>query len=111
MFKIRKRLSRKKSKRNLKRRSRSKLIIKGGAERINIIVRAIDDDTAIFETTLHPMDTIKTLKKEILEWFDVRLEDQEITYNGIIQTDDKIISEIPILNNSTVYIQDIAFRR
>jgi len=109
MFKIHNRFSRKKSKRNLKRRS--KCIIKGGDERINITVRAIDDDTAIFETTLHPMDTIKTLKKQILEWFDVSLENQEITYDGIIQTEDKIISSIPIVNNSTVYIQDITMRR
>jgi hypothetical protein len=113
MFKINKRISKKNTNRKLRKRSRSrsKLIIKGGSERINITVRAIDDDTAIFQTTIHPMDTIKSLKKEILEWFDVRLENQEITYNGIIQPEDRIMGEIPIENNSTVYIQDITLRR
>ena len=110
MFKISKRISKKNSKRKL-RRSKSKLIIKGGSQRINITVRAIDDDTAIFQTTVNPMDTIKSLKKEILEWFDVRLENQEITYNGVIQPEDRIMGEIPIENNSTVYIQDIRRRR
>ncbi len=112
MFRINKRISKKKkSKLNLKRRSRSKLIMKGGSERINITVRAIDDITAIFQTTINPMDTIKSLKKEILEWFDVRLENQEITYNGNIITEDRIMGEIPIENNSIVYIQDITRRR
>ena len=62
MFKISKRISKKNSKRKL-RRSKSKLIIKGGSKRINITVRAIDDDTAIFQTTVNSMDTIKSLKK------------------------------------------------
>ena len=85
--------------------------MKGGLERINITVVAIDNDTDRFNTTVHPMDTIKTLKKEIYEWFDARVENQRVTYNGVLQTDDLIIGEIPIENNSTVYVEDITIPR
>ncbi len=103
-----KRISKKKSKRNVKRRS--KLIMKGGKDKMNITVRAIDDNRAIFTTTVNPYDSIKTLKEEILAWFDVSLENQEIIYDGIIITEDRIMGQIPIKNDSTVYIRDISRR-
>ena len=107
MVRIQKKLSRKQLKQNITKRSRANRIKRGGNPVYNIMVKTLDQKNT-YTIPVHPMDTVRSLKKYYCALADKNIDEQRITYYDRQLNDSDILSEFNIVENSTVYVADIS---
>jgi hypothetical protein len=78
--------------------------------RINFTVATVDGQASYQEKDLSAMHKVMHLKKNILEWFDINIENQIITFQGRVLDDEQTLTGCGIQYNSTVYVEDISLR-
>ena len=74
--------------------------------RLNFTVRTVDEQASYQEKELGLMFNVKALKQNILEWLDIKIENQVITFQGRVIDDEQTLVECGIRNNSIVYVKD-----
>lgn len=86
-----------------------KLLKNGGNPEINIIVQySFLDDIQEYTAVLHDTDTVLSLKKNIYNQLELKIEDQIILFNDIKIYDTETLSECGLVNGSIVYVKDIS---